>query len=328
MDVAVSRWLYRVALVLGGIVVAAPGGEAGFLDASWTAPTTNVDGSQLTDLVSYRVYYDTSGSPCPGSSFFSVAASTPNPAPNQTESFRLTGLSTGALYYVSVTALDSQGAESYCVTPAPSAAARLEFAVNPTGSVNFGTVDVGSFVDRTFTVQNTAGEATAGTASTSSSSFSVVSGIPFTLLGAGATAAVTVRFSPAEAVTSSANVTFAATDGGSTSRIVMGTGTGTGTGTGIDTIAPSVTITSPTTDPTYTVTDPIIVLSGTASDNVEVSQVVWDNNRTESGTATGTTSWTASEIGLRPGLNVITVTAYDTAGNIGTTALTVHMKNE
>ena len=34
-------------------------GSDGVLDASWTAPTTNADGSSLTDLVSYRVYYST-----------------------------------------------------------------------------------------------------------------------------------------------------------------------------------------------------------------------------------------------------------------------------
>src|SRR5713101_9065387 len=93
-------------LLLGGVLLVAAPGEAGVLDASWTAPTTNTDGSPLTDLASYRVYYGTSTPPCPESSFFQVASSTPSPAPNQTVTFTLTGLSQNTLYYVSVTALD------------------------------------------------------------------------------------------------------------------------------------------------------------------------------------------------------------------------------
>src|SRR5437867_7131155 len=94
------RWLRVIAMALSGVLlVAAPGG-AGILDASWTAPTTNIDGSPLTDLASYRVYYGISSSPCPGSSFFLVASPTSSPAPNQTVTYRLTGLSTGGLYYV------------------------------------------------------------------------------------------------------------------------------------------------------------------------------------------------------------------------------------
>ena len=40
--------------------------SAGILDASWFAPTTNTDGSPLTDLASYSVYYGTSDSPLLG----------------------------------------------------------------------------------------------------------------------------------------------------------------------------------------------------------------------------------------------------------------------
>ena len=47
------------------------------------------------------------------------------------------------------------------------------------------------------------------------------------------------------------------------------------------------------------------------------------NSRGGSGTATGTTSWTASGIRLKPGTNVLTVTARDAAGNIATRTLTV-----
>src|SRR2546421_8775056 len=143
-----------LSLILGGLLLIAVPGEAGILDASWTAPTTNTDGSPLTDLASYSVYYGTAGSPCSGSSFFPVVSPTPSPSPNTTVSFRLTGLSAGTLYNVAVSAVDTSSNESACSTVA-SAAARIEFSVSPTGTVNFGTVNLGSFANQTFTVQNT-----------------------------------------------------------------------------------------------------------------------------------------------------------------------------
>ena len=54
---------------------------------------------------------------------------------------------------------------------------------------------------------------------------------------------------------------------------------------------PTVTITTPTNLATYTVTTTPLVLGGTASDNVGVTQVTWTNDRGGSGTASGTTNW-------------------------------------
>src|SRR5213593_3037051 len=125
------RWLLGLGLALGGILLATNPASAGILDASWTAPTTNTDGSPLTDLASYRIYYGTSTPPCPESSSFQVASSTPSPAPNQTVTFTLTGLSENTLYYVSVTALDMGGNESACSIPA-NAVAGIEPVSVPT----------------------------------------------------------------------------------------------------------------------------------------------------------------------------------------------------
>ncbi|MCK5913127.1 MAG: hypothetical protein KAG12_04565, partial [Desulfuromusa sp.] len=90
-----------------------------------------------------------------------------------------------------------------------------------------------------------------------------------------------------------------------------------------DIIAPTVTISSPTSAATYTTTTPVLTLSGMAADNVGVSQVSWSNDRGGSGTASGTFSWTAAGITLQSGTNVITVTGQDGAGNSGTDILTV-----
>jgi len=80
---------------------------------SWTAPTTNDDGSPLTELASYRVYYGRSPS-CPNWPLREVKSLTSRPASNQTFAFRLTGLIVGELYYIEITAVSSSLAESRC----------------------------------------------------------------------------------------------------------------------------------------------------------------------------------------------------------------------
>jgi len=233
-------------------------------------------------------------------------------------SFRLTGLTSGALYNVAVSAVDAIGNQSSCSSIA-SAIARAEFAVSPTGTVNFGSVNLGSFAEQTFTVSSTGGGTVSGSASIAAP-FSIASGSPFTLSGAGATQAVKVRFTPTTTTTVSTNLTFTA-GGGTISAIV------TGSGAGAVTTSPTVTITSPTSSPTYTATGSSLTLQGTASDNVGVTQVTWANSRGGSGTATGTSSWTASAIALQLGSNVLAVTARNAAGNTKTAGLTVALSD-
>jgi Big-like domain-containing protein/HYDIN/CFA65/VesB family protein len=306
-------------LLLSGILLTktAPA-SAGILDATWIAPTTNIDGSPLTDLSSYRVYYGPAPSPCPGPSLLSVASPTSSPTSNESVSLQLTGLATGSLYYVAVTALDTSGNESTC-SPTASAVARAEFDVSPNGMVNFGSVNVGSSAEGTFTVSNTAEGTVSGSAAVAPP-FTIVSGSPFTLAGVGATRSVTVRFTPTTTATVSSTISFSA-NGATVNRVVTGGGTDDGTGT--DTDRPSISIASPTSGTTYTTQRAWLTLRGTASDNVGVTRVTWTNSRGGSGTATGTTSWTASGIYLKWGLNVLTVTALDDAGNGGTTTLSV-----
>jgi len=314
-----TRWQQNILALgmglLAAVLLVGPA-ESGVLDASWVAPTTNTDGSPLTDLASYRVYYGPATGPCVGPNFFLVASPTTSPGPNTTVSFRLTGLVSGTLYYVSVSAVDLSGNASACSLTA-SGVAQVDFAVSPTSTVNFGNVNIGSFANQVFTVQNTRGGTISGSASVSAP-FSIVSGSPFTLGGSGATQAVTVRFTPTASGTVSTNVNFTA-DGDTISRLATGTGTGTVT----DTTPPTVTITSPTSNPTFTASSSPLTLGGTASDNVGVTQVTWANSRGGSGTATGTTSWTASGIVLQTGSNVLTVTARDAAGNTATDTATV-----
>jgi hypothetical protein len=91
---------------------------------------------------------------------------------------------------------------------------------------------------------------------------------------------------------------------------------------GADHQKPTITITTPTSASTYTTSTTPLMIGGTASDNVGVTQVTWVNDRGGSGAATGTTSWSAS-IALQLGTNIVTATARDAAGNTKTDALTV-----
>src|SRR5262249_8352383 len=99
--------------------------------------------------------------------------------------------------------------------------------------------------------------------------------------------------------------------------------TATFTITAGDAIPPTVPTPSPTSAPTHPSSDPVLTVGGTAADNVGVTQVTWATSRGASGTATGTTSWTASGIPIQLGTNLLTVTAQDAAGNTGTATLTV-----
>jgi putative Ig domain-containing protein len=91
----------------------------------------------------------------------------------------------------------------------------------------------------------------------------------------------------------------------------------------VDTTPPTISIATPTSASSYTSSTASISIGGTSSDNVGVTQVTWTNSLGGSGTASGTTSWSAASIALQGGTNVITVTARDAAGNVGTDVLSV-----
>ena len=90
-----------------------------------------------------------------------------------------------------------------------------------------------------------------------------------------------------------------------------------------DLTRPTVAISGPTSASSYTAPGSTIVVSGTAADNVAVTQVTWVNDRGGHGVSTGTTTWTTPSIGLQTGTNIITVEARDAAGNQALDTLTV-----
>jgi hypothetical protein len=88
-----------------------------------------------------------------------------------------------------------------------------------------------------------------------------------------------------------------------------------------DTLSPAITIKTPAFTIVST-TAASLTMSGTASDNVAVTSVKWATSAGDSGTASGTSVWSAT-IPLLTGTTVVTVRAYDAAGNSGWRSLSV-----
>jgi hypothetical protein len=85
---------------------------------------------------------------------------------------------------------------------------------------------------------------------------------------------------------------------------------------------PTLTIASPAAS-TLSTSAPTVSVSGTASDAAGIACVKWSTNFGTSGTAAGTTSWSAT-IPLIAGSNAITITAADAAGRTSWRSLVVN----
>ncbi len=83
------------------ILLNAAGALAGTATLSWTAPTTNSDGSPLSDLSGYKVYYGTTS-----------GSYTQTTDVGNVTTYEVTGLTEGSTYYFVTTAYDTSGNES------------------------------------------------------------------------------------------------------------------------------------------------------------------------------------------------------------------------
>ena len=90
-----------------------------------------------------------------------------------------------------------------------------------------------------------------------------------------------------------------------------------------DIIDPIITITSPNTTLLNTANNTVSIVAQ-ASDNIDVTSVTWSNDRGGSGNATEIIDWSVPIITLQTGLNVITLTAFDAAGNNTSDIVTVN----
>jgi hypothetical protein len=91
---------------------------------------------------------------------------------------------------------------------------------------------------------------------------------------------------------------------------------------GPDNVPPVLLVQSPSSTIVQT-SQATITVSGAASDNVGVTKVTWQNTLRGSGTAAGTTKWTADSIPIYPGTNTVIIRAYDAAGNSSWRSVTV-----
>ena len=89
-----------------------------------------------------------------------------------------------------------------------------------------------------------------------------------------------------------------------------------------DSSAPVITITMPTTRTSYATSESFVTFGGTATDNVDVTEVAWSSDRGHSGRASGTDTWIAG-VPIQRGQNTITISARDYAGNVSTKVVVV-----
>lgn len=90
-----------------------------------------------------------------------------------------------------------------------------------------------------------------------------------------------------------------------------------------DETAPKVGVTSPTAEFSYLSMESTVTIAGFASDNVEVTKVMWMSSGGQSGQANGTTNWTLDNVDLSNGDNLFTFIAYDAANNADSAKLLV-----
>lgn len=77
-------------------------------------------------------------------------------------------------------------------------------------------------------------------------------------------------------------------------------------------VVPSLTIKTPSAEPTWTANTATVKLTGIAADP-KITAVNWTNSLGGEGTATGTTQWTAADVALKGGTNIVRVMATTAA---------------
>ena len=264
--------------------------HAASLNLSWNANSEE-------DLAGYKVYYGTS----------SGNYEEPIDAGNVTE-YELSGLTEGVTYYIAITAYDNSDNESEKSdevngTP-PDTQDPVITITAPTSSSTYSTSNSSIALSGT----------TSDNVGVTSVTWSNDRGGSGSASGTTSWSVSTINLQEGDNL-----ITVTAHDAaGNTS-----TDTLTVTYTPPDTQDPVITITSPTSSPTYDTSNSTINIGGTASDNVGVTSVTWSNDKGGSGSASGTTSWSVSNINLVYGDNILTVTARDSAGNSDSDSITI-----
>lgn len=85
----------------GGGGTSSPAPTTGTATLTWTAPTTNVDGSPLNNLAGYRIYYGTQSGNYSNSIVVGIVTT-----------HQITNLARGYTYYFKIRAFNALGVES------------------------------------------------------------------------------------------------------------------------------------------------------------------------------------------------------------------------
>ncbi|HXX57181.1 MAG TPA: fibronectin type III domain-containing protein [Thermodesulfovibrionales bacterium] len=97
----ISGILFFVLIAFASLILHVPAAHSAQVTLSWVAPTTNDDGTSLTDLAGYKVYYGT------------VSRNYPQVADvKSVTSYTVPNLADGTTYYFAVSAYDATGNES------------------------------------------------------------------------------------------------------------------------------------------------------------------------------------------------------------------------
>ena len=247
------------------------------------------------------------------SSYSSTSSTQSVSGPHTTVSISISGLSSGTTYYYRIAAENSAG-----TTYGNEISFTISDASKPTGSVNINSG--ASYTNATTVTLNLSATDNAGItgyySSTSSSTPSVFTP-GWTSINSTTSYTADVSYTVSSGDGSKAVYVWYKDNSGNVSNTASDEIT-------LDTIIPTIIITTPTSSSTYTTTSSTMNMDGTAFDNASgISSVTWSNSKGGNGTATGTTSWSVSSIALSGGDNTITVTAKDNAGNTGTDAIAV-----
>ncbi|THB80448.1 MAG: hypothetical protein D3926_07070 [Desulfobacteraceae bacterium] len=237
------------------------------------------------DLAEYMVYYGT------------AIRDYGLPAPQSGTSHTITGLTAGETYYLAVTAVDTSGNESGYSSP-----------------------EVIKSIPAQITGQKLLWDAVQGEVT----GYRIYYGLSEGSYTQSADAGTATEYPLADlSLTQGTNYYFVVRAYNSSGESGNSNFITTIAGEPHDSVPPTISIESPTTDASYSTGAQSIDISGSASDNEGIQEVVWTNSLGGSGTASGTTSWTVQGIPLSGGDNEITVKASDASGNQSTDTLTV-----
>ncbi|MBN2809787.1 MAG: fibronectin type III domain-containing protein, partial [Deltaproteobacteria bacterium] len=264
---------------------------AGNLDLAW-------DPSTSTEVSGYRLYYGTT------SKNYTESVDVGN-----VTTYLLTGLTDGETYYLAVTAYSSNTESDFSnevsqmVKPLDLENPAVSFS-NPTSGESYATAS------STLSLSGTA---------TDDIGINLVTWVQDSGASGTATGTTTWTIAGLSLAPGDNIITVSAYDEagkkGEKSLLI--------TYTPPDVTAPLVAISHPTSAASYITGTRFINLSGSASDAVGVTRVSWSNNRGGSGNASGTTAWSIAGITLAEGVNTLTVTAVDAAGNSSSDSLQV-----